>query len=135
MNPAATDRNAKHAKGFSLLLAVGFALAAAACSGGGSTQPPPPPTGNFSNASLKGQYAFFMSGTNAASGAFFARAGSFTADGNGNISTGLEDVDVNGLETFSFSPSTYTIQANGDRKSTRLNSSHVEISYAVFCLK
>src|SRR5690349_22049005 len=26
-------------------------------------------------------------------------------------------------------------QAPGDRKSTRLNSSHVEISYAVFCLK
>src|SRR5690606_35731314 len=32
---------------------------------------------------------------------------------------------------------TWTIQgaANGDRKSTRLNSSHVKISYAVFCLK
>src|SRR5690349_22462534 len=27
------------------------------------------------------------------------------------------------------------IQAEEDRKSTRLNSSHVEISYAVFCLK
>src|SRR5699024_6298799 len=26
-------------------------------------------------------------------------------------------------------------QLNGDRKSTRLNSSHVSISYAVFCLK
>src|SRR5690349_22862078 len=26
-------------------------------------------------------------------------------------------------------------QLRGDRKSTRLNSSHVEISYAVFCLK
>src|SRR5690349_22193155 len=26
-------------------------------------------------------------------------------------------------------------KAQGDRKSTRLNSSHVEISYAVFCLK
>src|SRR5690349_24217227 len=26
-------------------------------------------------------------------------------------------------------------QRRGDRKSTRLNSSHVEISYAVFCLK
>src|SRR5438874_10670089 len=26
-------------------------------------------------------------------------------------------------------------RAEGDRKSTRLNSSHVEISYAVFCLK
>src|SRR5437773_8401938 len=25
--------------------------------------------------------------------------------------------------------------ANGDRKSTRLNSSHITISYAVFCLK
>src|SRR5690554_7183078 len=27
------------------------------------------------------------------------------------------------------------IYAEGDRKSTRLNSSHVRISYAVFCLK
>src|SRR5690625_5780551 len=27
------------------------------------------------------------------------------------------------------------VVANGDRKSTRLNSSHVAISYAVFCLK
>src|SRR5690606_41863177 len=26
-------------------------------------------------------------------------------------------------------------ERNGDRKSTRLNSSHVKISYAVFCLK
>src|SRR5690606_40662114 len=28
-----------------------------------------------------------------------------------------------------------TMQLHGDRKSTRLNSSHVKISYAVFCLK
>src|SRR5690606_41369089 len=27
------------------------------------------------------------------------------------------------------------VDVNGDRKSTRLNSSHVKISYAVFCLK
>src|SRR5438874_5165455 len=27
------------------------------------------------------------------------------------------------------------LEADADRKSTRLNSSHVEISYAVFCLK
>src|SRR5438874_8389283 len=27
------------------------------------------------------------------------------------------------------------VHEKGDRKSTRLNSSHVEISYAVFCLK
>src|SRR5438874_4270300 len=29
----------------------------------------------------------------------------------------------------------WRVTALGDRKSTRLNSSHVEISYAVFCLK
>src|SRR5262249_10878872 len=73
----------------------------------------PPPTGNFSNASLKGQYAFFMSGTHVDTGAFFARIGSFTADGNGNITTGLEDVDVTGPQTIPFAPSTYTILANG----------------------
>src|SRR3989442_3027895 len=28
-----------------------------------------------------------------------------------------------------------SIESRGDRKSTRLNSSHVRISYAVFCLK
>src|SRR3989440_9387665 len=28
-----------------------------------------------------------------------------------------------------------TLRENGDRKSTRLNSSHDQISYAVFCLK
>src|SRR5690554_7009746 len=28
-----------------------------------------------------------------------------------------------------------TVYTSGDRKSTRLNSSHVRISYAVFCLK
>src|SRR3989454_9310617 len=29
----------------------------------------------------------------------------------------------------------YTMSITGDRKSTRLNSSHLVISYAVFCLK
>src|SRR2546427_3680065 len=32
-------------------------------------------------------------------------------------------------------PLFYTSGARGDRKSTRLNSSHSQISYAVFCLK
>src|SRR5690349_23864443 len=32
-------------------------------------------------------------------------------------------------------PRPFTVVADPDRKSTRLNSSHVEISYAVFCLK
>src|SRR5690606_42006572 len=32
-------------------------------------------------------------------------------------------------------PSSSSCDRSGDRKSTRLNSSHVKISYAVFCLK
>src|SRR2546427_3144963 len=35
----------------------------------------------------------------------------------------------------SAAPVTETTHTNGDRKSTRLNSSHSQISYAVFCLK
>src|SRR5256886_11937170 len=33
------------------------------------------------------------------------------------------------------SPFSTVVTVNGDRKSTRLNSSHSQISYAVFCLK
>src|SRR5690349_22799455 len=43
-----------------------------------------------------------------------------------------------GRENVSFgkrSPAPFEMWSNQDRKSTRLNSSHVEISYAVFCLK
>ena len=32
-------------------------------------------------------------------------------------------------------PLPYPLVTMGDRKSTRLNSSHITISYAVFCLK
>src|SRR5690349_23844663 len=43
-------------------------------------------------------------------------------DGGVQVAAGLTLVDPNAIPT-------------PDRKSTRLNSSHVEISYAVFCLK
>src|SRR5947209_11461198 len=43
---------------------------------------------------------------------------------------------VDRLEAFGEPPDLVaTVQAFGDRKSTRLNSSHANISYAVFCLK
>src|SRR5205807_4313625 len=42
-----------------------------------------------------------------------------------------DKVRVKDAEKFAIS----RIQADGDRKSTRLNSSHLVISYAVFCLK
>jgi hypothetical protein len=98
----------------STLLAAAFG---GACGGGGSTlPPPPPPVGNFSNASLKGQYAFSMSGTElcAGTGSFFGRIGTFTADGNGNITGGVEDVNVcTGTSTLAFTNSNYSIQADG----------------------
>src|SRR5690606_39846354 len=39
------------------------------------------------------------------------------------------------LLRYSLVPDGHRTHHQGDRKSTRLNSSHVKISYAVFCLK
>jgi hypothetical protein len=96
-----------------------LALTAVSCGGGGSSpsNTPPPPTGTFTNASLKGTYSFSMSGTDASAnpGAFLARIGSFVADGNGNITMGMEDVlDGNALNSgVQFTGGSYAIQANG----------------------
>jgi len=96
---------------------ITLAMYLAACGGSGANITPPPPTGNFSNASLKGQYAFSMSGVDLTSGAYIARIGSIAADGNGHITSGLEDVQDLGSATptsqVSFSNGTYQIQANG----------------------
>jgi hypothetical protein len=99
-----------------LISAVFAALWISAC-GGGSNPPPPPPTGNFSNASLKGQYAFSLSGVDGSTGAYYSQIGSFVADGAGNVSGGLADiVDLSGgtpAAQVSFASGTYQIQANG----------------------
>ena len=94
-----------------------LALLAVSCGGNGSSSPTPPPsTGNFSNASLKGTYAFSMSGTDASInvGAFLSRVGSFVADGSGNISMGVEVVSDGGnINQVQFTGGTYSIQSNG----------------------
>jgi hypothetical protein len=99
------------------LAAIALAGHLAACGGSGTTITPPPPAGNFSNASLSGQYAFSMSGVDLNSGAYIARVGSFAADGQGHITAGLEDVlDLGSGSPASqqtFSNGTYQIQANG----------------------
>jgi hypothetical protein len=112
------------------------AFVSAGCSNGGNTvvgPPPPPPTGNFSNSSLKGQYAFSMSGTElcAGQGSLFARAGSFTADGSGHITGGVEDVNVcTGVGTLPFTSSTYSISADG-RGTLNLTNSTGTTSYSL----
>lgn len=84
---------------------------------GGGPSPVQPPGGPFSNASLKGQYAFLLTGVAASNGAYAARVGSFTADGAGNITAGVQDVVVLGSTptstTIPFTSGTYTISANG----------------------
>jgi hypothetical protein len=96
------------------LVMAGFLVA---CGGSGTNITPPPPAGNFSNASLNGQYAFSMSGVDLNSGAYIARIGSLAADGQGHITSGLEDVlDLGGgspASVVTFSNGTYQIQANG----------------------
>src|SRR5688572_31149585 len=42
---------------------------------------------------------------------------------------------IDALKLFADDPDTEAVILIGDRKSTRLNSSHSQISYAVFCLK
>ena len=112
-----------------LLVAVLLASLTAACGNGGTigiAPLPPPPTGNFSNASLKGQYSFLMSGTELCSGSssFFTRAGSFAADGSGHITGGLEDINVcTGVFTLQFNNSTYSITADGRGTLSLTNSS------------
>ena len=90
-------------KRLGLAVVAAAALWPAACGGGGSSVTPPPPTGNFSAASLNGQYAFVTSGEVFTPGSISAtplsRTGSFTADGQGHITGGVEDVNAAGTVT------------------------------------
>src|SRR5690606_39966789 len=47
----------------------------------------------------------------------------------------IQNIDVVGVLTYQPEFDNLVLAPIGDRKSTRLNSSHVKISYAVFCLK
>src|SRR6266568_7385456 len=102
-----------------LILSIVTAFWTAACSSGGSSVTPPPPTGNFSAASLNGQYAFVTSGEVFTPGSISAtplsRVGSFTADGQGHITGGVEDVNVAGAPTnaIPITGGSYTISADG----------------------
>src|SRR5438874_5499141 len=52
-----------------------------------------------------------------------------------NAKTAQAQGMVTPVEVTIYKDRTFTFITKTDRKSTRLNSSHVEISYAVFCLK
>jgi hypothetical protein len=101
-----------------LLLTGALALACftAACGGGGIPSAPPP-TGKFTTASLKGNYALLMTGTNATTGDPISRIGSFIADGNGGVTMAVEDANdagtVNTVPFLGAPSSSYTVKSNG----------------------
>src|SRR5256885_7099854 len=67
----------------------------------------------------------------------FRSAASVGADGRVYAISGCSPLcDLNTVEAYDPNTNAWTEVARlGDRKSTRLNSSHLVISYAVFCLK
>ncbi len=99
-------------------LAAAAAFWTTACSSGGGKTILPPPVGKFSNASLNGQYAFVTSGevfTGGLSATPLARVGSFTADGKGGITGGVEDLNEAGTPTnaIAVTGGSYTVGADG----------------------
>src|SRR5699024_12293707 len=57
---------------------------------------------------------------------------SATRDTDGNVTNDKENKYSDSKVTYSDDNKEFTVDFGGDRKSTRLNSSHVSISYAVF---
>ena len=98
-------------------------VALVACGGSSSSPAVPPPAPNhagYSNASLSGSYVFRLNGIDTSQGAFVA-VGIFTADGNGNITSGQEDVnDVYSgvLQQVAISNGTYSIGVDGRGQAT-----------------
>lgn len=75
-----------------LAFVVGLlAVVSEGCGSGSSSPPPPPPPSP--NAKLNGHYAFLFNGMDDATGQQVAIAGSFSADGAGNIADGVEDIN------------------------------------------
>jgi hypothetical protein len=97
-------------------LAIVSALWTAACSSGGGGTTPPPNPGGFGLDSLNGQYAFVTNGQSFTGSVYsLARVGTFTADGAGHITGGIEDVNADGLVTnaVDITGGTYNINTDG----------------------
>ena len=67
----------------------------------------------YSNSSLQKSYAFSLRGSDASG--LLLRAGSFTADGNGNVTTGIEDINngINSVHSAVSFTGTYKVGPDG----------------------
>jgi hypothetical protein len=103
-------------KSLALLLGAFFLIG---CGGGSSSAgggtpvvtPPVVHAAGFTNASISGGYAFGISGT--AVNSPEAGSGVVTADGNGNITSGEETVNIGGISCHATLTGTYSVNANG----------------------
>ena len=80
--------------------------------GGGGT------SGSFTNASLKGNYAYEIVGSDLTSGLPFREVGAFVADGSGNVSSGEDDFAegssvVSNIVTATTTGQAYSVSSNG----------------------
>src|SRR5438045_5760819 len=79
------------------------------------------------------------SGIGRATALAFGREGAQVVIGNRNVERGEETASIireaGGTASFKRTDVLVAAEIEADRKSTRLNSSHLGISYAVFCLK
>jgi len=97
-----------------LIVGVLSLMAATGC-GAGSGVMFPPPTGNFSNASLKGQYVYEMHGMVAGQVSTpYREFGFFTADGAGRITSGTDDYTSTNTAGVSSSSITGTYNVGPD---------------------
>ena len=106
----------------SLLIALISLLFCAACGtgsgsgssgfGGGGT------SGSFTNASLKGNYAYEIVGSDLTNGLPFREVGAFVADGSGNVSSGEDDFAegssvVSNIVTPTTTGQAYSVSSDG----------------------
>lgn len=108
----------KHMMRFLLLTGIGslaFSLACGGGSGGGFNNGGGggSGTGNFSTASLSGQYAYQVKGYDLQSGVPFREAGMFIADGSGHITSGKDDFATSTMVSPTSVTGTYQVNSNG----------------------
>jgi hypothetical protein len=95
-----------------LCLALGLVALMFSLGCGSSSSSGPVPMGNFSNSSMSGQYAYQLQGFDLNTGNPYTRAGVFTANGAGVITSGTDDFTEGALATSAIS-GTYSISNDG----------------------
>jgi len=112
-----------------LLCGLGSLLFLVACGSGnnGSTFTP---AGNFSAASVSGQYTYQFSGIDLTTNASYVRAGVFTADGAGAITSGTDDFTEGSTAVSNPITGTYSVSNDGTGSAT-LTIAGATISYGL----